>query len=449
MSALLPAFAEHVVGLSAAEVDRFRSGLTRAKARAILDSWDLMALPYQRTPTSEFRIWVVRCGRGAGKTYTGGKTTNQVAEDKDSLAGGDIAIIGRTHTDTRRNCIEGPSGILRTARADFMPKYSPGKGQVVWPNGVVGHCLSGDKPEGIRGTNAAWAWCDEVMHWAGDVKKTWDEALEPALRIGRAQCMITTTPLPGGFLRDLEARVDTVVTRGSTYSNPFLAPKALKALERNYAGTTAGEQELGGEILSESDRLLWSLVNISDNRIAPSECPPLERVVVAVDPAVSSNEDSDETGIVSAGIATAPDGVVHAYVKRDDTETRARPEVWAATACRAFRELEADCIVAEVNQGGDMVESTIRAVNRLVPYKGVHAYRGKVLRAEPVAALYRLGLVHHVGVLEGLERQQTTWIPSRGKSPDRVDALVYALTELMLGRPDPVYSSIFDAYSIK
>lgn len=365
----------------------------------------------------------MRMGRGTGKTMCGAKTTNLVARSRKKVRHGDIAIIARTHTDCRQTCVEGPSGILATADPDFRPIYEPGNSLLLWPNGVRGRLLSADKPESIRGLNASWIWADEVCHWLNP-EKTWWEAIEPALRIGWARAMLTTTPLPGQFLKDLEAKPDTVVTRASTYDNPYLDKKTLQVFKDNYEGTSAGRQELDGDILEDDFSILWKLDTIHRHRV--SHAPQLRRVVVAVDPAITAHKDSDLTGIVVAGVGVNGEG----YVLEDGT-CKASPSSWAAKAIQLFHKHGCDRIIAEVNQGGDMVESTLRGVDSRIPYRSVRAFRGKVLRAEPVAALYEQGKVHHVGVHQDLETQMSTWIPGQ-KSPDRIDALVYALTELML-----------------
>jgi phage terminase large subunit-like protein len=399
------------------------ASLSVTEAQALLDYWPIWALAHQQMPPGKWRRWVMRAGRGGGKTYAGAKWVNELAEDRSKIRTGDIAIIARTYTDARQTCIEGSSGILATAKASFRPRWEPGNSLVVWPNGVRGRVLSADKPESIRGLNAAVVWGDEVCFWP-DPEKTWFESIEPALRIGWARAILTTTPQPDPFLRKLEAMSDTVVTRASTFDNPHLSDEVLEALRVNFEGTRRGLQELYGEILDDDDRFLWRLDTIANNRVRNR--PQLVRIVVAIDPAVTAKESSDMTGIIVAGI----DADGHVYVLHDAT-MKGAPHEWAQQAIDLFKIYRADRIVAEINQGGDMVEATLRAIDPSVPYKSVRATRGKMLRAEPVAALYEQDRVHHVGVFAELEQQQCTWLPGK-PSPDRLDALVWAVTELAL-----------------
>lgn len=362
-------------------------------------------------------------------THGGSATINEIAEDRSKIRTGDIAIIGRTYADVRFTCIEGSSGILNTAKSDFRPVWEPGNALLTWPNGVRGRAFSADKPESIRGLNASAVWADEICHWP-DPEKTWWEAIEPALRIGWARAIITTTPIPDPFLRKLEAMDDTVVTRASTFDNPHLHEKVLASLRKNFEGTRRGQQELYGEILENDARFLWNLDTIAASRVRNR--PDLQRVVISIDPAASDNENSDSTGIIAVGI----DKNEEAYVLEDAT-MRGKPLEWAARAIQLYRRYKADRIVAERNNGGDMVEAVIRSVDRNVPYTSVWASRGKRMRAEPVAALYEQGRVHHVGVFEELEREMCDWQAGQ-PSPDRMDALVWGLTDLLLDEEEAV-----------
>lgn len=428
-----PTIIETLGKISPAKIQAMIATLSPIEAQSIIDCWPLWALPHQQMPEGKWRRWSLRAGRGGGKTYGGAKWINELAEDRSKIKTGDIAIIARTYTDVRQTCIEGSSGILATAKPSFRPIWEPGNQLLTWPNGVRGRVFSADKPESIRGLNASVVWGDEVCHWPAP-DKTWFESIEPALRIGWARAIMTTTPLPDPFIRKIEEMPDTVTTRASTFDNPHLPQGVLDSLRTNYEGTRRGLQELYGEILEDSDAFLWSLDTIAEHRVRNR--PELARVVVAIDPAVTAHASSDETGIVVAGVDSGGDG----YVLEDAT-MKGKPHEWASRAIQLYKAHGADRIVAEVNNGGDLVESVLRGIDRNVSYKSVRATRGKVLRAEPVAALYEKGRVHHVGMLEQLENQMCGWQPGQ-PSPDRIDALVWALTDLMLAKEEPV-GSIF------
>jgi len=286
--------------------------------------------------------------------------------------------------------------------------------------------VSADEPDRARGLNLSYAWLDEFAAWR--YEETWTAGLAPALRIGHPQTIITTTPRPTKLLREFMSRTDgsVVVTRGSTFDNAAnLSQAALEELKSRYEGTRLGRQELYGELLLDTPGSLWRLSDIDETRV--DEAPELVRIVVAIDPAVTSGEESDETGIVVVGKGADGRGYVLA-----DRSCRDTPSGWAHRAVQAFHDFNADRIVAEKNQGGDMVEQTIRSVLPTAPYKGITAKQGKRLRAEPIAALYEQGRISHVGAFDLLEDQMTTWLPDSGLSPDRLDALVHGLTELGL-----------------
>lgn len=409
--------------LTPEETQRLLGSLSVDEALAILDDWSLWSLPYQKLPEGNWRRWVLRAGRGSGKTYGASKNINEIAKDRSKIKTGEIGIIARTHSDARYTCVEGPSGILATAPHDFRPIWHPGHGLLVWPNGVKGRIFSADKPESLRGPNWAVIWADEVCHWM-DPKKIWWETIEPALRIGWARAIITTTPLPDGFLEDLESKKDTVVTRASTYDNKWLSKEVLAAFKEHYEDTRLGDQELYGEYIEELAGSLWRSETIEKNRV--SRVPQLTRVIISVDPAVTAKESSSETGIIVLGV----DKEQHVYVL-EDVSGRYEPLEWAKKVVVLFHRYQADRVIAEINQGGDLVEANLRVVDRRISYSSVRAWRGKVLRAEPVAACYERGLIHHVGVHKDLEDQQVTWVPGR-PSPDRIDALVHGITHLIL-----------------
>ena len=424
MSAPFPKFVEIMRALDPGQLASFLRSLSDDEAEAILSSWDLWRLPYQEIPGGLWRIWIFRAGRGTGKTHTGARTTTEVARDKRSLGGGEIGIIGRTYSDARWTMIEGPSGILATAPHDFRPTWEPGNGILTWPNGVRGRVYSADKPESIRGPNFAWVWGDEPCHWP-DLEGTWDKVIEPALRKGRAQAMLTTTPTPGTYLRQIEARATSVVSRAHNRDNVYLPEHVRQAFADMYEGTSAGVQEMEGEYLPENQNALWRRAMIEDYRV--KRAPDLSRIVIGVDPAVTARDGSDETGIIVAGIE--PSGECYVLDDRSGIYT---PGEWSREVRAAYRRWAADLVVAEVNNGGDLVESNILAADDTIPVNQVRASRGKYVRAEPVSALYERGKVHHVGMLAKLEDQLCEWEPTSGKSPDRLDALVWAITELAL-----------------
>jgi len=337
-----------------------------------------------------------------------------------------IALVARTAADVRDVLVEGQSGILAVSPDDERPTWEPSRRRLTWPKtGAIATTYSAEEPDQLRGPQHDAALADEVAAWSRP--DAWDQ-LQMGLRLGTdPRVVVATTPRPTPLIRSLLAAPGTVVTRGATRDNlANLAPGVVADLERRYAGTRLGRQELDGEILDDSAGALWRWQWIDAARVA--RAPDLRRVVVAIDPAASSHDDSDETGIVVAGVGH--DG--RAYVLAD-ASGRYRPEEWARTALALYREHKADAIVAEANNGGEMVAATLRVHDRGANVRTVHATRGKATRAEPVAALYEQGRASHVGALARLEDQLTTWDPATSRaSPDRLDALVWALTELLV-----------------
>lgn len=395
--------------------------------------WHVLARPEQLPPEGDWTVWLLMAGRGFGKTRTGAEwCLDQIREGR-----GRLALIGPTASDVRDVMVEGASGIMACAPDWARPVYEPSKRRLTWPNGAVATCFSADEPERLRGPQHDGAWADEVGAWRY-ATDTWDN-LMLGLRVGtQPRVVVTTTPRRIALLRDLLAREgsDVVVTRGRTRENAAnLAPAFLTTITGKYEGTRIGRQELDGELLEDVVGALWSHAVLDGDRAKTA--PVLKRVVVAIDPAVTSGEDADETGIVVAGIAEDGD----AYVL-EDLSGRYQPHEWAQKAIKAYKKHTADRIVAEVNNGGEMVKATLRAVDPRVPVKSVRASRGKVVRAEPVSALYEKRRVHHVGPLPTLEDQMCSFTTDfdrkrAGYSPDRVDALVWALSELMLVRTMP------------
>lgn len=391
---------------------------------ALSHSWRFWSRPEQRAPSGDWRVWLILAGRGFGKTRSGAEWVRNVAEGNPRAR---IALVGRTAADVRDIMLEGPSGILSCCPQSFAPWYEPSKRRIVWPNGARAICYSADEPNLLRGPNHTHAWADELAAWQYD--DAWDQ-LEMGLRLGdHPRAVVTTTPRPTKLIRNLTQSEGTVITRGSTYDNAAnLADTFIARMKTKYEGTRLGRQELFAEILDDAPGALWKNSMLEGIRVRVA--PELVRVVVAVDPAVTSNSESDETGIIVAGLGA--DG--EAYVLGDYT-MRDTPDAWAKEAVAAYRRHQADRVVCEVNNGGDLVEKLLRTVDPRLPIRQVRATRGKALRAEPVAALYEQKRVHHVGSLPRLEDQMTSWEPGvSAKSPDRVDALVYAITDLLLDR---------------
>ena len=403
----------------------FLSSLTEAEAEALFYDWPEWARPNQLPPEKAWRTWLLMAGRGFGKTRCGAEWVRGRAEAQPTAR---IALVAPTAADARDVMVEGESGILACCPPGNRPLYEPSKRRLTWPNGAMATTYSADEPDRLRGPQHTDAWADEIAAWK--YPESWD-MLMFGLRLGAdPRAVVTTTPKPVKVVRDLLKAETTEATRGSTYENrDNLAPAFLEQIVAKYEGTRLGRQELAGELLDDVPGALWTRAMVDAARVA--HAPELARVVVAIDPAVTSGEDSDETGIVVAG--KGADG--RAYVLADRT-CRLSPDGWAKRATLAASEFRADRIVAEVNNGGDLVERVIRTVDARAPYKKVHASRGKRVRAEPVAALYEQGRVSHVGGLPDLEDQMCAFVPEgTDGSPDRVDALVWALTELMLDSP--------------
>jgi phage terminase large subunit-like protein len=423
--------------------------------RALEYSWDFWARPKQKAPIGKWITWLILAGRGFGKTRTGAEWVRERVERGGAR---EIHLVARTAADMRDVMVEGPNGILKTAPPWNRPKYEPSKRRLTWKNGAIARLFSAEEPDVLRGPQCDTAWCDELAAWK-HVEETYD-MMSLGMRLGPAygvvpRVAITTTPRPIKLIRRLVAEAtiaDTHVTRGSTYENRSnLAATFIRDVLRKYEGTRLGRQELDAEVLDDAPGALWKRSQIDDDRLhlkrdelgaleTPAELrarllPLLRVVVVSVDPAISakkSDDDGDrksnETGIVVVGVGTNG----HGYVLEDCSGIYT-PSEWAARAVKAHDDWGANRIVAEVNQGGDLVEANIHTARRAIRVKKVHASRGKRVRAEPVAALYEQHRVHHVGSFPELEDQQCTWEPDRGQgSPDRMDAAVWGLTDLMI-----------------
>ncbi len=416
--------AERIATLPRAERKRGLK-LTGKEAQALLYDWSFWARPKQLPPEGDWSVWLVRTGRGWGKTRVGAEWVRQQKETV-----GRIALVAPTAAAARDIMVEGESGIIACSPPWDLPKYEPSKRRVTWRNGAIATLYSADEPDRLNGPQHGAAWCDELGVWRR-AQDAWD-MLQFGLRLGdHPRVVITTTPKPTKVIRDLSARADIVMTTAHTFENLHnLAPSFRAAIVGRYEGTRLGRQELGGELLMDTPGALWQREMI-DNLRVESAPQGMVRVVTAVDPAMTFGENANMTGIITAGV----DDRGHAYILRDST-LRASPEQWRFRVVTDYVELRADRIIGEVNNGGDLVEANLRTANQAISYKAVHASRGKRTRAEPIAALYEQGKVHHVGGFAELEDQMCNFTPdarySDSDSPDRVDALVWALTELML-----------------
>ncbi|MDO9428574.1 MAG: terminase family protein [Methylobacterium sp.] len=414
--------------------------LIRALARDWLHTARADQLPPCPSPAcieQPWTTWAVVGGRGSGKTRTGAEWVRALALGDPAFTArpvGRIALVGETFADVRDVMIEGPSGLL--ALNGPRPRWSPSRKRLDWANGAVGLAFSAEEPDSLRGPQFGAAWSDEIAKWRY-AEPAWD-MIQFGLRLGHApRGLVTTTPRPIPLLRRILADPATVISRSRTADNAQnLAPRFLDAVVGRYAGTRLGRQELDGELIEDRADALWSRDRLEATRVAR---PPedLRRIVVAVDPPATSKAGADACGIVAAGLAASG----HAYVLADATLARATPEAWAGAALALYHRLSADGLVVEVNQGGEMVTTVLAQVDPAVPVIPVRATRGKYLRAEPVSVLYAQGRVHHVGALPALEDELCDFGPdglSSGASPDRLDALVWALTHLLLrGSSEP------------
>lgn len=401
------------------------NGLTEAEAKALLYDWGFWARPDQLPPAGEWFGWLLRSGRGAGKTRTGAEWIISRAKIDGHPP---IAIVGQTVADVRDTMVEvGESSILNCSPPWFVPEYEPSKRRLTWPNGVIAITYSGDNPDQLRGPQHGAAWVDELAKFRYPVD-TFDN-LEMGLRVGpNPQVVVTTTPRPIPVIKTLIADPDVISTVVSTYANiANLSPRYIARIIKKYEGTSLADQELHGLLLDDDPNALWSRDLLERTRT--SRPPEMYRIVVAVDPHATTGQ----TGIVVAGIANIG-GVVHGYTLDDVTPPEgAKPEVWATAAVTAYHKWDADLIVGEANNGGDMIESVIRNVpdGRNVAYKMIRATKGKYIRAEPVSNLFEQGRCHHVGSFADLEDELCTWVPGL-PSPNRLDAEVWAYTELIL-----------------
>ena len=427
---------ESLASLPEAERQQILNDLSEEEADELLYDWRAWSRPNQIAPEGDWHTWLILAGRGFGKTRSGAEwVREQEAQGKRN-----IALIGETAADARDVMVEGVSGILSVYPPNEAPIYEPSKRRLTWPSGATATLFNATEPDQLRGPQFDCAWCDELAKWRY-ARETWD-MLQFGMRLGDdPRQVVTTTPRPIPVLKEILRTEGTVVTRGSTYDNKAnLAPKFYKTVVEKYEGTRLGRQELRAEILDDVPGALWTRANLDEHRRQEKDLPDMQRIVVGVDPAGGSPDESDdlaETGIVCAGLGE--DG--RAYIL-DDLSCQASPNGWARKAISGVDLRNGDLIVAERNNGGQMVEQTIRSVRSTINVKTVWASRGKVTRAEPIAALYEQGRVSHVGSFAELEDQMvlfTTHGITGDTTGDRVDALVWALTELfpkIIQRPE-------------
>jgi phage terminase large subunit-like protein len=380
----------------------------------LINDWQFIARDTQLPPKDDWRIWLLMGGRGSGKTRAGAEW---IADGIRNGTMNRVALIAATHHEARSIMIEGQSGLLSVSEGAL---YEPSLRRVTWPSGAIAHVLSADEPDSIRGHQFDGCWADEFAKWSEP--QTALDMILMALRLGEdPRMVITTTPRNIAAVRDLIANEDVKMETMSTRDNAGnLAKSYLRQMERRYRGTRLGRQEIDGDLIEDAENALWQRDWIERHRVR--EIPPLERIVVAIDPPAGLR--GDECGIVVAGIANG-----QGYVLADRSKPRLTPAQWARYAIDAFEEFKADRIVAEANQGGEMIRAMLLRELATAPVKLVHASRDKKTRATPIAALYERGLVHHHGAMPELEDQMCQF-DGIGKSPDRMDALVWALTEL-------------------
>lgn len=401
--------------------------LTDAEAMFLKYDWKWWARPEQLIPEGDWVTWLVNAGRGFGKTRVGAECSREWSKEFRY-----VNLVGATADDARDIMVEGESGILAICPYDERPIYKKGERKLLWPSGAISLIFTADEPDRARGKQSEKLWADEVAAWR--YRDAWDQ-LMLGLRLGAApQCVATTTPRPTELIKEIIKDPTTKVTHGTTYDNKAnLAPTFFTRVIKKYEGTRLGRQELNAELLEDNPNSLWNLKGIEKERIGRKAVPEsLARICIGVDPAVTSEIESAETGIVvGARDFREP---CHFYVFEDASIEMASPDKWAQRVIDTYKTWSADRVAGETNNGGDLVEAILRVKDPNVSFHKVTATRGKTRRAEPISALYEQGRVHHVGTFAKLEDQMCAFDPtletSDGLSPDRMDALVWMLTEL-------------------
>lgn len=406
-------------GLTKEQINEALIDLPDSAIEQLMYDWQIWARDSQLLPVGDWLAWLIIAGRGWGKTRTGAETIRQWQSEGVMR----MALVGQTPAEVRDVMIEGESGILAISPPWNKPVYKSTQSKVCWNNGAVAHVYSAENPEVLRGPQHEKAWIDELakFRYAQD---TWDNTMF-GLRLGdNPQVIITTTPRPTKTLKSIMTNKTTVITKGTTYENKANLPlKFFENIVATYESTRLGRQELYAEILGDTPGALWTRNTIDNSRV--SKLPELKRIVVAIDPSTTSNADSDEAGIIVGGLGVNNEG----YVLEDYT-IKASPAKWAKIALTAYYKWKADRIVGEANNGGDMIETIIKSYDVTASYKKVWASRGKIVRAEPISSLYEQGRIHHLGYHEQLEDELCEYVPG-AKSPNRLDAMVWAMTELM------------------
>jgi phage terminase large subunit-like protein len=434
--------ADRLAALPEADRRQFLASLAPDEAAVMLHDWrGFLARPSQIAPDGAWSIWLVLAGRGFGKTRIGSEWVREMVCGATPLAGGQarrIALIAETAADARDVIVEGDSGILSVHPKEYRPLYEPSKRRVTWPNGAQATLFNAVEPDQLRGPQHDLAWGDELAKWRY-ARETYDQ-LQFGMRLGaHPRQLFTTTPRPIELVKELVKQANTgddvVITRGRTLDNAGnLAAPFLKRIKDRYEGTRLGRQELDGEVLEDMPGALWTRRMLDEWRVP--EAPGLKRIVVSVDPSGSDSDDADDIGIGAAGSSTDNRGFF-----LEDATMQGTPEEWGRTAVGLYHKLGADLIVAESNYGGQMVQHVIRSIDPNVPVKLVHASRGKHVRAEPISALYEQGRIAHVGAFPELEDEMCL-MTSNGymgeRSPNRLDALVWAFTELFPAMVQPV-----------
>jgi len=399
------------------------NALSVQEADSLLHDWEMWARPNQLLPKGDWETWAIIAGRGFGKTRCGSETVKKWVKDYPL-----VNLIAATADDARDIMIEGESGILACCSNAERPRYIANRNCLNWPNGAKSLIFTAAEPERLRGKQHMKLWCDETGSWR--YRASYDQA-KFGLRLGNnPQIIITTTPRPTPLIKEILKDPGTIVTRGTTYDNRAnLAKQFFNAIIKSYEGTRLGRQELLAELLDDNPGALWQRANLDANR---AEYLPftLRRIVIGVDPSTTSKATSDETGIIVAGLGDDNRGYV-----LEDLSGIYTPAEWAKIICDAYHRWGADRVVAETNNGGDMIEALLRTVDANVSYRSVHATRGKAIRAEPVSSLYERNMISHVGFFAVLEDQMCDFDPKNPpeKSPDRLDGMVWAFHDLYSG----------------